>query len=505
MPELFDSRLLQDLRRFPTDKPVMVQNGKHYAAASLYTQALNLASALRARGFAPGDRALMLMRPDLSFSTAIYALGMLGAQVALLDPEMGRQHYEAKMRQFDPQWVFADRALLLLAEHPILRFLYLRLGKAPFYVRIPNSCRIVATGKRGLPLLRRILSFQTLCRTQAAPVTWKQEEDRAFLITYTSGTLDAPKGVVHTFGSLYASIVRIREIAGFSGTIGAYLPHFLLIGISTGNTVCMFNKNLDAAGRLKLIEAQGVAILFGPPSDFTESITYCQQQHIQFPTCLKLILLGSAPVYPTFLQQLRAVVQADTRIFCTYGMTENLLVAMAEDSEKCAYSGPGDYLGKPAPGVAVHIAEDGEIGIESPQLFTRYWHETARTTPHPSGDLGFLNETGALVLMGRKKDMIIRRDTNVYPALYEKTILGIPGVNDCAMVGIYIPATHDEAIWLCVDAPGLDSAFIRKALLSGPFAIDKEAQPDHIVMGPIPRSGRQNKINREALRKRLSP
>jgi acyl-CoA synthetase (AMP-forming)/AMP-acid ligase II len=505
MPVFFDSRLLQDLRRFPADRPVMVQKGTAFSAEDLYKDAQNIALGLSEKGFQPGSRVLMLVRPDISFSKIVYALAMLGAEVALLDPEMGPQHFDAKKKQFNPHWVFVDRALLLLAEHPVLRFLYLRFARSPFYVGIPKSCRLVSTGNRFLPLLRKTIPFTTLLRKRSADIQWTQEEDRAFLITYTSGTLDAPKGVVHTFRNLYESIGRIREIQGFKGTIGAYLPHFLLMGISTGNTVCMFDKNLDAPKRLKLIEAHNIAILFGPPSDFTAAIEYCEKHRISFPPCLKLILLGSAPVYPTFLKKLRAVLAGDTLIQCTYGMTENLLVAMASDQEKCAFTGEGDYLGRPVNGLSVNIADDGEILLQSSQLFERYLDQKDRVTPHPTGDLGYIDTDGALVLLGRKKDMIIRRDTNVYPALYEKTILGIPGVRDCAMVGIYSQAKHDEEIWLCVDAKGLDVAALRKALMSGLKAIDKEAQPDHIVFTAIPRSGRQNKIDRAALRRSLVP
>ena len=74
MPELYDCQLLQDLRAFATDCPVMVQNGKPYWAQELYTDALNIASSLSAEGFTPGARVLMLMRPDVSFSTVVLSL-----------------------------------------------------------------------------------------------------------------------------------------------------------------------------------------------------------------------------------------------------------------------------------------------------------------------------------------------------------------------------------------------------------------------------------------------
>lgn len=501
MVQLFDSQLLDDLRNFPDDKPVMIRGSRDYSAKSLYANAQNIAIGLRDKGLAPGDRVLLLMRPDEDFCTVIYALGMLGSQVALVDPEMGRQHFESKMVQFDPQWVFADRGLLLLAEHPLLRMLYLGLVKTPFYVRIPKRCRVVSTGG-WLPLLRPTISLRSLFRKKDTEVNWIHDAQRPFLVTYTSGTLDEPKGVVHTFASLHESICRVREIPGFSGTIGAYLSHFLLIGISTGNTVCMFDKRLDPEKRLALFAEKGVAILFGPPSDFIPGVAYCRAAKRVFPSGLKLVLLGSAPVYPAFLKQLRSVLHRDTLVFCTYGMTENLLVSVADADDKCAFVGLGDYLGKPVSGVNVEIASDGEICIQSPQLFQRYWHDTGSKKPHATGDLGYIDLDGALIMFGRKKDMIIRRDMNIYPSLYEKTILSIPGVKDCAMVGVYNNEKHDEEVWLYVDVDNDLNPDVGRALRTGPYAIDKEALPDYIVYEKIPRTGRQNKIDRKELLKK---
>jgi acyl-CoA synthetase (AMP-forming)/AMP-acid ligase II len=109
------------------------------------------------------------------------------------------------------------------------------------------------------------------------------------------------------------------------------------------------------------------------------------------------------------------------------------------------------------------------------------------------------------VLTGRKKDMIIRRNFNLYPGLYEPTINRIPGVTECAFVGVYDEKRHDEVVALFVEThkPLTENA-LRKAMETGAYSIDREAMPDLIVLQPLPRAGRQSKVDKNALRLQLT-
>ena len=100
--------------------------------------------------------------------------------------------------------------------------------------------------------------------------------------------------------------------------------------------------------------------------------------------------------------------------------------------------------------------------------------------------------------------MIIRRDTNIYPAIYEKTIKNIPGIVEAVIVGAYSEAKHDEEVFLVVESDAYSEAELMKMLQSGKYSIDKEALPDKILFKKIPVSGRQNKVDRKMLRAELS-
>ncbi|HEX5632133.1 MAG TPA: class I adenylate-forming enzyme family protein, partial [Gemmatimonadales bacterium] len=127
---------------------------------------------------------------------------------------------------------------------------------------------------------------------------------------------------------------------------------------------------------------------------------------------------------------------------------------------------------------------------------------------HHTGDVAHI-DGDVITLAGRRKDMIIRGDFNLYPGLYEPTVERIPGVRRCAFVGVYDEFAADERVVLVVEAErGVDegtlAAKVHRALREGPLRIDAAALPDEIVIRPIPESGRSSKIDKQALRDALA-
>ena len=101
--------------------------------------------------------------------------------------------------------------------------------------------------------------------------------------------------------------------------------------------------------------------------------------------------------------------------------------------------------------------------------------------------------------------MIIKKEYNIYPWVYEPIISKIPGVSACAMVWVYDESLNDEKIILFVEMwyshARYDSKYIENKLKSWEFSIDTYALPDEIIFCQIPRSGRQEKIDKNALQK----
>lgn len=502
---MYNNPIIQLLRERPADTPAIVQAGKTFRVGELLQQSEQLAAGLQAQGLKAGDTVVLAAQPDAGFIKIVYAALLSGLRLAVIDPSMGRDNYREKLRQLQPTWAFVDARLLLLQEHPILRWMYFQWSKNGLYFPRTPGLQLIATGPR-LPIFQKHLRIEQLSRPALpdSPVA-QLPPDTEFMITYTSGTTGEPKGVVHTIGALNESIRQISALiaGGHNRRLATHLPPFALIGLNAGVEVYLWKYESSPEEKINFIKEHRITTLFGPPCDYLPMIEYCEQNKCLLPDTLRQLFFGSAPVYRSFLERLLPVLPAHTRLTCLYGMTENLLVAGIDGREKVNFpTDGGDVVGYPAPEVELRIAPDGEILVRSPQLFVRYLHLPAHDGWHPTGDLGHLDTEGRLVLTGRKKDMIIRRNFNLYPGLYEPTINRIPGVTECAFVGVYDEKKQDETVALFVEThQQLSEALLRRSLESGPFSIDREALPDHIFFKKLPRSGRQNKVDKATLRR----
>jgi long-chain acyl-CoA synthetase len=99
-------------------------------------------------------------------------------------------------------------------------------------------------------------------------------------------------------------------------------------------------------------------------------------------------------------------------------------------------------VGRPIPGNAVKIAEDGEVLISGPIVMRGYWQNDAANQEvfdgqwFKSGDLGRLDDEGFLYITGRKKELIVTAGgKNVAPAVLEDRLRAHPLVSQCMVVG----------------------------------------------------------------------
>ena len=117
-------------------------------------------------------------------------------------------------------------------------------------------------------------------------------------------------------------------------------------------------------------------------------------------------------------------------------------------------------------GKDVPLGESGEICIRGPQVMAGYWNrpdETAKVMTadgyFKSGDVGIMDERGYVRIVDRKKDMILVSGFNVYPNEIEQVVGLLPGVLECAAIGIP-DEKSGEAVKLFVvkDDPTLSEA-----------------------------------------------
>ena len=154
-----------------------------------------------------------------------------------------------------------------------------------------------------------------------------------------------------------------------------------------------------------------------------------------------------------------------------YGLTEaGVLTCNPLDSPR--WDGT---VGLPYPSTDISIRDDddrelpmggiGEVCARGPQVMRGYWNrpeDTAQAfTPSGwlrTGDIGTMDATGRFKLVDRQKDMIIVSGFKVYPAEIEDVVAQLPGVADCAAIGMADAATGEAVRLLVVRSdPGLDA------------------------------------------------
>jgi long-chain acyl-CoA synthetase len=133
-----------------------------------------------------------------------------------------------------------------------------------------------------------------------------------------------------------------------------------------------------------------------------------------------------------------------------YGLSETSPSVTCNPVDSTAFSG---NIGLPLPNTEIKLLDDvgnevptgsaGEIAIRGPQVMAGYWQrpeETAQVMTADgffrSGDIGVVDERGFFRIVDRKKDMILVSGFNVYPNEVEDVLTQMPGILECAAVGV---------------------------------------------------------------------
>ena len=146
-----------------------------------------------------------------------------------------------------------------------------------------------------------------------------------------------------------------------------------------------------------------------------------------------------------------------------YGLSETSPGATCNPVDATAYTGT---IGLPLCNTEIKLLDDdgaevgpgqpGEMAIRGPQVMAGYWQRPDETEKvmtadgfFRTGDIGVVDERGYFKIVDRKKDMILVSGFNVYPNEVEDVVSQMPGVLECAAVGI-ADAKAGEAVKLVV-------------------------------------------------------
>lgn len=159
-------------------------------------------------------------------------------------------------------------------------------------------------------------------------------------------------------------------------------------------------------------------------------------------TCYDGVLLGGGPTAPALRS---AAVAAGARIVTTYGMTETC--------------GGCVYDGRPLRDVQVRLDDDGRVRIAGPVLFSGYrgrpelTAEALRDGWLRTQDLGRLDSSGRLELIGRVDDVVVSGGVNVPLPAVDAALCALPGVAEAAACGVPDPEWGTKVVAYLVPRP----------------------------------------------------
>ncbi|MDR3657637.1 MAG: class I adenylate-forming enzyme family protein [Mycobacterium sp.] len=502
--------------------PLLVCDSDRISYAEAERHSSELARGLIALGAGKGTHIGLLYPNGAEFVVGMLAAARIGAVVIPFSTFV-------TPREMREQLVDSDVELLLAAgsfrSHDYVHRLAEVIADPSFY----SDSRLFATATPRLrqvgisyppgavPHTRDIDRIYRLADTVDPALLAAMQDDVAgcdpLAVVYTSGSTSAPKGVVHTHGSLLGHQRNLNEVRGL--TAGEKLfcnsPFFwiggfafgLLATLVAGSTLVCSNA-IDAGATLDLLEAEKPTMTNG----FAAGITHLAA-HPSFAS-RDLSSMRRGNLYPIMAPAARPV-DPELR-HNMLGMTEAGSVVLISDDESDQPESRRGSFGKPAPGFeAMILAPDasgvGELCIRGPHLMQRY-HKRSREECFDAdgwfhtGDLVRTDADGFFYFAGRRGAMIKTSGANVSAPEVENAITKVTGGLPAYVVAIP-DADRGQAVAAVIAQPegaAFDEAVLRERLKAelSTYKIPKRflALPRNEI--PLLSSG---KVDRQQLKK----
>jgi acyl-CoA synthetase (AMP-forming)/AMP-acid ligase II len=271
------------------------------------------------------------------------------------------------------------------------------------------------------------------------------------LIMGTSGTTGKIKGVVWTHADMTQRMEPETIDRFLNGTLHA-LPFTgsggmqgeCLLPLGRG-FVCYTQPKFDPAGFLKLVGEKKPTTVYLVPSMLRLILDHPDVEKADFSS-VRHLMTGTAPLpHDSVSRSLKLWPHIKMRN--SYGMSEGGIGVATTTLEQLVKPG---CVGRMPPHMQLRdengqaITERNVVGeIYGKQANPRrYWRdEAANAVNFPggwtkTGDLGYVDDDGDLILSGRSKELIIRGGYNITPIEIETVLFDHPAVQDAAVVGI---------------------------------------------------------------------
>ncbi|MEY9992183.1 cyclohexanecarboxylate-CoA ligase [Streptomyces sp. V4I8] len=492
---LSSSRTLWDLvadraDRTP-DRPALLQDDRTLSFGGLRARAERVAAGLYDMGVRPGTVVAWQLSTRIETAVLSFALARLGAVQSPVIP------------------FYRDREVGFA----------LRESKAEFFA-VPGEWRgFDHTGMaRRLGAKRIFEAYDTLPDGDPSVLPPPPAEGTSVRwIYWTSGTTSDPKGVLHTDRSLIAGgsclAHALRPTADDIGSIAfpyAHIggPDYMVMLLLYGFPAVMFEQ-FALPDALEQYRRHGVTIAGGSTAFYSMFLAEQRRQPDggKAVPSLRLLAGGGAPKPPELYHAV--VREMGVQLTHGYGMTEVPMITMGAPDDTAENLATTE--GRPPREMEIRIVA-GEVRLRGEAVCRGYLDpaQTARAFDEEgflrTGDLGYLTDSGHLVLTGRLKDVIIRKGENVSAKEIEDLLHRHPAVGDVAVIGL--PDTErGERVCAVVEQPAGADELTLEALTSylRGEGLSTHKLPEQLeVVDALPRNETLRKVLKYKLRERFS-
>lgn len=474
------------------NRPAYWCMGKHFSYRDIDLASKKLAIYLQSLGLEKGAR-IAIMLPNIpQYPIALYGVLRAGYIVVSINPLYTPRELSAQLSDCGAEAIvllehfgktledaFAIEGQSIALKHVVITSIAEMLGwKGPWLDRFIRTFK-----RKVLPYvlpnhLHSIQFSQALDRGAQLPYQKPvvSQNDIA-LLQYTGGTTGVSKGAILTHRNLIANVLQIEawlKPIEQRKTIEAW--HFLcalpmyhifaltgcgLLGMRLGARILLVPNARDLANLIGILKEFPEINLFpGVNTLFQALLNNPKFAELDFSRWA-LTIGGGMAVQRSVAERWQAL--TGTVITEGYGLSETSPVASCNTPLAQEFTGS---IGLPLPDTEMCIRDEegrelpagqvGEIYIRGPQVMSGYWQQESETSNvlgsdgyFRTGDIGVMDEAGFFKIVDRKKDMILVAGFNVYPNEVEDVVASIPGVMECAVIGVQ-QASSGEAVKLFV-------------------------------------------------------
>ena len=465
--------LMQDSFKQFGDRPAFHFMGRDLSYAQLDRLSQVFGAYLQSLGLVTGDRVAIMLPNVLQYPIAVAAVLRAGYVVVNINPLYTPRELEFQLRDSDAKAIvilenFAATLQACVAKTSVQHVVLCAMGDQLGFIKGMLVNHVVRRVKKLVPafeLPHAVRFNEALSRGEAASLTTPDiSADDLAVLQYTGGTTGVSKGAELLHRNLVANVlqsqawnspalVRVPKDEQLTFVCALPLYHIfaftinMMLVMRMGGCSILIPNPRDIPAVCKELSKHRFHMLPAVNTLFNALANHPDFNKVDWSHLV--VSLGGGTAVQSAVAQLW-LEKTGCPICEGYGLSETSPSASCNIVTSQAFTAT---IGVPIPntemkivdddGNEVPIGEPGEILIRGPQVMAGYWQrpdETARVmTPDgffKSGDVGVMDERGFFKIVDRKKDMILVSGFNVYPNEVEEVVASMPGVLECAVIGI---------------------------------------------------------------------